>query len=276
MMLQEALASPLPALVPPPSFVAPPQQAPAAPAGSGARVISSPAPTGTIRAPVSFQQQQPALSLRSPAPAAPQVPAAPVGSEPFDAPVSQILHPQSALALRPVRAAASTATSYITCGIPLGLLAVVYLGYAALLASVSLAAPDFVLQGAVLASPLLSLNLGLHALALSGPLPVYALAFLCAAGLPFVLWLGRPLVMWALCLLLSLFFTSSMPRSFMRSAAVASTAVVVAALPLFFVPFAPRPVVWGVLLATLSIQSVVVTGRLRGQRILCSVGEDTF
>jgi hypothetical protein len=67
-----------------------------------------------------------------------------------------------------------------------------------------------------------------------------------------------------------------MPRCLLRGAAVAGTAVVVASLPLFFVPFAPQPVIWGVVLATLSIQSVISTGRFRGQRLLFSVCDDCF
>ncbi len=290
-MLQEALSQPLPTLAAPPQLMTQPSVAAnsargtATPSGLAAPVVptlrlaTSPAPVHQV--PTSSRiATQPAVH----APASSRMLMQPQeATEPFDTAVTHMVPPSMAPSSSSVTAgtarssrATGGVTSFITYGIPLGMLSVLYLGVAALVASISIASRDFVLQGVVLASPLLSLGLVLHSMALSCPLPVIGLSGCCALALPTVLWVSRPLVLWALCLALSLFFTTSMPRCLLRGAAVSGTAVVLASLPLFFVPFAPQPVIWGVVLATLSIQSVVSTGRFRGQRLLFSVCDDCF
>lgn len=156
--------------------------------------------------------------------------------------------------------------------VPLTPLTAAYMAVAVASAIVSIAKPERTLDGALIASPLLSMALCVHALALpAGMLPQKALALACALCFPAALWVGHPGGMWAVCTALSLFFPASMPRGLLRgAAAVGSAAVVAAGGVLLLIPTplgAHSRVVWACILATLCIQSVIATGRLRGQRL---------
>ena len=76
---------------------------------------------------------------------------------------------------------------------------------------------------------------------------------------------------------LSCFFPASMPRGLLRgAAAVGFVAVLAAGGILLLIPTplgAHARAVWGVILVTLSIQSVIATGRLRGQRMRVVVSD---
>jgi hypothetical protein len=156
--------------------------------------------------------------------------------------------------------------------IPLSPLAAAYLAVAVTSAVVSLAKPERTLDAALLASPLLSVALAAHALALPADLlPQRALAGACALLFPAALWLGHPGALWAACAALSAFFPASMPRGILRGgAAVGCVAVLAAGGILLLIPTplgGHARAVWGAILVTLSIQSVIATGRLRGQRM---------
>jgi hypothetical protein len=162
--------------------------------------------------------------------------------------------------------------------IPLSPLAAAYLAVAVTSALVSLARPDRTLDAALLASPLLSVALATHALALPADLIAQrALAGACALCFPAALWLGHPGAIWVACMGLSCFFPASMPRGLLRgAAAVGFVAVLAAGGILLLIPTplgAHARAVWGVILVTLSIQSVIATGRLRGQRMRVVVSD---
>lgn len=162
--------------------------------------------------------------------------------------------------------------------LPLLPLTAAYLAVAASTAVVSLARPDKTVDSALLASPLLCVALSVHALALpAGMLPQRALAFACALTYPAALWVGHPAGMWAACACLSLFFPSSMPPGILRVAAAAGFAAVVAAGGLLLAIPAPMGAhsraAWALILVALCIQSVLSTGRLRGQRLRVVVSD---
>jgi hypothetical protein len=186
------------------------------------------------------------------------------------------VHVQPKSAAQDPSAAAQSAKTLKS--IPLSPLAAAYLGVAVTSALVSLARPDRTLDAALLASPLLSVALATHALALPAELiPQKILAAACALLFPAALWLGHPGAMWAACLCLSVFFPTSMPRGLLRGAAAVGFMVVLAAggiLLLIPTPLgAHARAVWGAILVTLSIQSVIATGRLRGQRMRVVVSD---
>ena len=150
----------------------------------------------------------------------------------------------------------------------LAALTLLYLAEAANVAALSLAAPSHLQAGVMIGSPVLIMALLLHALALHGSAPVCQfLAVSCALSVPCVIWLDKHGPMWGLCVVLSFFFPLSTPRGLLRVGAASGTVVVLAAGPLILVPLAPRPATWGLVLVTLSVQSVVATGRLRDQRL---------
>jgi len=171
-----------------------------------------------------------------------------------------------------------SATQSAKKSIPLSPLAAAYLAVAVTSALVSLARPDRTLDAALLASPLLSVALATHALALPSDLIAQrALAGACALCFPAALWLGHSGAIWVACMGLSGFFPMSMPRGLLRgAAAVGFVAVLAAGGILLLIPTplgAHARVVWGVILVTLSIQSVIATGRLRGQRMRVVVSD---
>ena len=234
--LQQALARPMPDLEPPPSMSRAPLPA-----------IPRPQPQSQPQQQQQQQQAQTVFVHVQPKPAA-QDPA--TAAQPGKTPKS----------------------------IPLSPLAAAYLGVAVTSALVSLARPDRTLDAALLASPLLSVALATHALALPADLiPQKILAGACALLFPAALWLGHPGAMWAASLCLSCFFPASMPRGLLRgAAAVGFVAVLAAGGILLLIPTplgAHARAVWGVILVTLSIQSVIATGRLRGQRMRVVVSD---
>ena len=159
--------------------------------------------------------------------------------------------------------------------ISLSPLAGAYLVVVNVVAISSATSPDLTLEGALAASPLLTLTLGLHALALLDTSPAAScLAVACALCVPSLIRLGPPrLAPWLCCAALSAFFLASTPRGLLRFLSAIGSAAVVA-LGAFLLATADygQRAAWGSILVALSIQSVVSTGRLRGQRLTCAAG----
>lgn len=155
--------------------------------------------------------------------------------------------------------------------IPLAPIAWAYLAVAIAVAVSSVAAPDRTLEGALLATPVLSLALGLHALALlETSAAASCLALACAIGVPTTLRAAPhrgPLPPLLCCAALAGFFLASAPRGTMRYVSAAGMlAAVAAGLAAAAAPPYQRPA-WSAAIVALSIQSAISAGRFRGQRL---------
>jgi len=169
-------------------------------------------------------------------------------------------------------ASGGTPSSSRVTSLPLSALTPAYLCVAGTVALASIAAPDRAAEGALVASPLLALALGVHSLALlpSSP-PASFLGVSCALSTPALLRLAPPPRWgpWLCCASTSAFFAASTPRGLLRVLAlfflVAVLAAAAAALSLSADHH--QRAAWGAALVALSIQSAISTGRLRAQRL---------
>jgi hypothetical protein len=160
--------------------------------------------------------------------------------------------------------------------LPLAPLGAAYLCVAGAVALASIAAPGSAADGAILASPLLALALGAHALALLQSSPCASLlALCCALSTPALLRLAPPPRWgpWLCCAAISVFFVASAPRGLLRVFSAAGLVAVAAASAGALLSEAHMRAAWGAALVALSIQSAISTGRLRGQRLRLSVTE---
>jgi hypothetical protein len=165
--------------------------------------------------------------------------------------------------------------------LPLAPLAWAYLAVANAVAVSSVASPEHTIEGALLASPLLSLALALHSLALlDASLAASCLGLACALGVPAALGVAslypegspsRPLAPWLCCAALAAFFSASAPRGALRCLSAAGALAVLAA-GAASASTAYQRAAWGAAVVALSIQSAISAGRLRGHRLhVCAV-----